>query len=441
MCAGGGEWMMSVLKGVGAVDPFVAKLLAIADRTYKPSATSGAASATGPAYDDLVLALTRNDFMLHRGKDGKVVPVQVEMNMISASFSNLGPRAFELHRYLRHVAGADDVDAPEYTTACLDPATMVPAAMADAVRAYEEAAPEGVTTTGAVVLMVVQEGERNTLDQRPFEWRLWRDHGIRVLRRTMAECAVPLAEGAARGNRRPGALVVDGHEVALVYFRAGYTPTDYPTDLQWDVRYQLDRSAAICCPNVMNQLSGLKAVQAAFSLDPTVLPRFLPGDPTAVTAMQRTFATFHALGTPDDGPIIDAALEDKCASWVLKPCREGGGNNLYKAEAVAALLRLRSSPDRAQYILMSRIVPPAHKADILRDGVIHRGVECVSELGLYGATLSKGKDGEVVFVRTTGALLRTKLEMVDDGGVAAGVAVLDSIRLTEEEELGKRKRK
>jgi hypothetical protein len=35
-------------------------------------------------------------------------------------------------------------------------------------------------------------------------------------------------------------LFVDGDEVALVYFRAGYTPTDYPSDDEWSARVKIE---------------------------------------------------------------------------------------------------------------------------------------------------------------------------------------------------------
>jgi len=48
----------------------------------------------------------------------------------------------------------------------------------------------------------------------------------------------------------------------------------------------------------------------------------------------------------------------------------------------------------------------------------------VSELGIYGLFLS---DGEKVIINSSGGhLLRTKVATIEDGGVAAGVAVLDS---------------
>lgn len=53
--------------------------------------------------------------------------------------------------------------------------------------------------------------------------------------------------------------------------------------------------------------------------------------------------------------------------------------------------------------------------------------ESLSELGVYGVAVRKGE--EILMNKTAGYLLRTKLASSDEGGVAAGFAVLDSASL------------
>ena len=38
---------------------------------------------------------------------------------------------------------------------------------------------------------------------------------------------------------------VHGHEIAVVYYRSGYTPSDYPTPAQWEVRERLEAARCI----------------------------------------------------------------------------------------------------------------------------------------------------------------------------------------------------
>lgn len=60
-----------------------------------------------------------------------------------------------------------------------------------------------------------------------------------------------------------GTLMVDGgaNEVAVVYFRAGYTPSDYFGRKEWDARLKLERSTAIKSPSIGYHLAGTKKVQ------------------------------------------------------------------------------------------------------------------------------------------------------------------------------------
>lgn len=46
----------------------------------------------------------------------------------------------------------------------------------------------------------------------------------------------------------------------MVYLRAGYSPDDYPSEVQWQGRGKLERCSAVKCPSVAFQLAGAKKV-------------------------------------------------------------------------------------------------------------------------------------------------------------------------------------
>ena len=116
--------------------------------------------------------------------------------------------------------------------------------------------------------------------------------------------------------------------------------------------------------------------------------------------------------------------------YVLKPQREGGGNNIYR---FAIPVFLKSLPDESHYnayILMELIQSPPLTNSIIREGnVVTGGV--VGELGVYGTILwgSEGKELKVLKNDEAGWLLRTKGSGVDEGGVAAGFGCVDSVCL------------
>ena len=96
-------------------------------------------------------------------------------------------------------------------------------------KAYLEIDSVGHTQTGNVyVLFVVQPNERNIFDQRHLEYELLQTHGIRVIRRTFDE----LEEYSRLSDDNRALLIstsIAQHpiEISVVYYRAGYTPTDY----------------------------------------------------------------------------------------------------------------------------------------------------------------------------------------------------------------------
>jgi len=118
-------------------------------------------------------------------------------------------------------------------------------------------------------------------------------------------------------------------------------------------------------------------------------------------------------------------------SLVLKLQREGGGNNVYK-DAIPAFLDALPPKEREAWIAMELIVPPEGTSNYLvRAGGGGGGAvrtEVVSELGIFGWALFGAGKGEAK-EKEVGWLVRTKGKLDNEGGVAAGFSVLDSIVL------------
>jgi glutathione synthase len=296
-----------------------------------------------------------------------------------------------------------------------------------------------------IILFVVQDSERNSVDQRLLEFRLFEQHRIPVLRKSLTALGTITTVDA-----KTGALVVHdmgaSWEVAVVYYRAGYAPTDYlggPDGIEWQGRAILEKSRATKCPSLGYHLAGTKKVQQELAR-PGILERFFPSidDQDKIVALRSVFAGLYSLGA-------DAVAEDYCAirdvlfsedgkqRYVLKPQREGGGYNFYNDNLLQKLQQyvtfvhdgandaIELSKELGEYILMQRLFPPSQIAILLRGGKVEGIGQTISELGCYG-TIVADATGNIVHNEYAGFLLRTKFSNVDEGGVASGFATLSS---------------
>jgi glutathione synthase len=284
----------------------------------------------------------------------------------------------------------------------------------------------------------VQGGERNVFDQRHLEYQLQGSKPtIPVFRLAFADILkyTTVADTPKRQllYRLPRDLPKT-FEVAVVYMRSGYGPGDYPDQSAWDARYQLERSAAIKCPTVLTQLAGTKKVQQLLATpesmsSPTVLGRFLPEDSDSTKQLRQTFTNIYPMDSSEAG--LEArklALDpEKCQSYVLKPQREGGGNNFYRG-AIPGFLRSVPEKHWGSYILMELITPPPVTNIILRNGHVEQG-GVICELGIYGTCLWDQTSDRILHNEEAGYLLRTKGDKSEEGGVAAGYGCMDSCNL------------
>ena len=239
-------------------------------------------------------------------------------------------------------------------------------------------------------------------------------------------------------------------EVSVVYYRAAYTPRDYQSPSDWATRLLIERSTAIKCPTVALQLAGAKKVQqvlAAPSNDDGLLQRFLPTEfHGSIKDIKASFKQIWPMDDSTDGVEAMRLAKEESDRFVLKPQREGGGNNIYKSAIPTALAEMDARDqeragrhpneevvrEREGYILMELIRPPVGVENVLVRAGDGKGVrtEIISELGIYGAALfrsSKGSKHVEMLVNTqAGHLLRTKGSTDDEGGVAVGFSVIDS---------------
>lgn len=287
------------------------------------------------------------------------------------------------------------------------------------------------------VIFLVQEGERNVFDQRHLEYQVANSSSAPVFRLPFSEILLhtTLADTPKRQllyhvPRNPSKV----YEVAIIYLRAGYGPGDYPDQSAWNARYHLERSGAIKCPTVLTQLAGTKKVQQVLatprpSSAPSILGKFINDDTAEAAELRKTFTNIYPMDTSEAGLKARKEALDKelCQAYVLKPQREGGGNNIYRG-AIPDFLKTVPESHWSSYILMELITPPPVSNVILRNGHVEQG-GVICELGIYGTCLWNQETGEVKRNEGAGYLLRTKGDKSEEGGVAAGFGCMDSCYL------------
>ncbi|KAK2744985.1 hypothetical protein FQN57_004115 [Myotisia sp. PD_48] len=434
------QWLGNIIEGLADVDEFVSNL-------WKVHLSVKSEGYVQP----LSLGLFRSDYMVHSPSGSLEEPSlkQVEFNTISSSFGGLSCLVSKMHGDFLSSPTEEPLIYPSHPalrSGKIPPENTAIATLANGLATAHKAYGISKSLVGPLplcILFVVQSGERNLFDQLELSECLTRVHKIPVIRVTTSDI-LELTSISKSDPSRP--LVYTPRyrpdvkfEVSTIYLRALYGPNDYPNEAAWQARTHLERSAAIKCPTVLTQLSGCKKVQQILATKASSpmddhLRRFLPNaDQSTIEQIRATFAPQYDLSPADPSSTNssqgrDLALDPKTAlNHVLKPQREGGGNNIYR-DAIPPFLRSIPENDWKGWILMELIQPPGARNVALRsDGQVLTG-DVIGELGIFG-TILWNDDGEILQNAQGGWLMRTKAKDNDEGGVAAGFSSLDSILL------------
>ncbi|VDP73874.1 unnamed protein product [Echinostoma caproni] len=403
----------------------------------------------------IVLGLNRSDYMLHASPEIKenhwdlikntkeaarskqikddtfwssLSLRQVEVNMVATSFCGLSPRMVTQHRQVLALMGftpdyLDRVPECKSVNVFVDALARATELYVDHIRALSRESGDIVPC----ILVVVSEHETNIYDQRALLGALLiRYPRIGMLVRSFSDLAPHTKRMTVDEQRR---LFVDVQEIAVVYYRHGYVPEHFPSDEIWEVKYQLERSRAIKCPCVQYLLANTKLIQATLS-QPAQLARFIDPKNANFDRLLATFARQYPLS--DAFGLINAGdmerLLEECRShperFVLKPQREGGGNNFFDEDIIKQLEHIMDQGLGATYVLMERFYPYVVQNNVI--GWENPGArkDVVLELGIFGAIIASAQD--IIVNEDAGHLLRTKSVHSNEGGIAAGFGCLDS---------------
>ena len=201
---------------------------------------------------------------------------------------------------------------------------------------------------------------------------------------------------------------------------------------KWHARTLLECSLAIKCPSIDLHLSTFKKFQQVFT-DETILRKASGSEETTETIKHLFKGIWSLEDLCKEGAPVNEVVEDAIQrphNYVLKPQKEGGGNNFFDDELQQKLQIAKAAngkdPELSTYLIMERINPPMIPAVLLRCGQA-RQQTTMSEFGFFSIVISRNTDKgrQTLHNRVIGSLMRTKDSHNNEGGVNAGYAVID----------------
>lgn len=357
---------------------------------------------------------------------------QVEFNTISSAFAGLTGIIPELHkavlRYaldncnIRELNPNDEKEKVQSSTIDLIlPNNALKRSAEAMIKAFEL-----YNNENASILFVIVSNERNICDQNGLIDAIQKvKPSIRFHLKTFEQLESELVLDEKTFNIY---LKSSHDEIAIVYYRAGYIPDHYINEKSWLIREQIEQSHAIKCPTVRSQLAGCKIVQEYLTRE-NVVEKYID-DKTLSANIRSTFASMFTFDNNQTRKQNIDLLREKPHEFVLKPNREGGGNNKYDDEIVNLITN--EEDHLPYYVGMEKIFPPKCTTCLIKPNgkhVLH--VECINEIGIFGTMVTNVDTNEEYINEVTGYLVRTKTTDTNEGGVATGYSVLDCLDVSE----------
>lgn len=429
------ETLEKNFKSLVLVDAFIASLWKI----YKDALKNG-------FNQPIQLSIFRCDYMLHEEASDisnckkKVSMKQVEMNTIAAGFGYVSTKASLLHREILKWTNNTNMysKTPENK-----PIVRIANGFAEAWRLYN--------VKNSIVLFIVLDYEINIADQRHLEYEIEKAEPlIEIQRCTLTEF---YRFGSLSSDK---VLYYNNREVSIVYYRAGYAPEHFKTNEEWESLLRIELSKAIKCPTIGTFLSGMKKFQE-FLVNRENLMELCQNNQELVNSFQSVFAKFFKLDSKEN---IEKVLKNP-EDYVLKPQREGGGNNLYNNQIKELLLKIVDLENKKNeqnqngngllvddvynkdlYIVMELLRPPVSQnyiisaksqmkkynqnaSNVEKKVSLLDKIEITNELGIYGVILKNGS--KTIINEAAGYCLRSKPAEDNEGGVMCGSGALDSL--------------
>ena len=396
------QYIEQILTPISEKDEFIKKLLEISKKV-----------STFENKQKIQCGFFRNDYMVDKVK--KFI-YQIEFNTIAVSMFSFSDKlkkfySFFSNKYPNIYERYKDKEIP------LEKKDVIPEFSSSLIESIKLFSPENYKNT--LIIFVVQENEKNVFDQRTIENELYEKYNILSKRLTLNE----IAKNCKVDEK--GQISYEEKIISLFYFRAGYTPSDYKDEESWKGREMIELSTAIKVPNINLFLTTLKVFQYELT-KPDILKKYI-NEELISNDIIRFFTKIYYLRDMDKEKQKELfnQITSNPHSYVIKPQREGGGNNYYDDKIIPLLPKDDSEPsdELLNSIIMERIEAPEYETlNLIDEKVIVNTIN--SEFSVYGVIISS--DEKIYNInKSVGFLVRSKDKNAGEGGVIHGSGCVD----------------
>ena len=396
------QYIEQILTPISEKDEFIKKLLEISKKV-----------STFENKQKIQCGFFRNDYMVDKVK--KFI-YQIEFNTIAVSMFSFSDKlkkfySFFSNKYPNIYERYKDKEIP------LEKKDVIPEFSSSLIESIKLFSPENYKNT--LIIFVVQENEKNVFDQRTIENELYEKYNILSKRLTLNE----IAKNCKVDEK--GQISYEEKIISLFYFRAGYTPSDYKDEESWKGREMIELSTAIKVPNINLFLTTLKVFQYELT-KPDILKKYI-NEELISNDIIRFFTKIYYLRDMDKEKQKELfnQITSNPHSYVIKPQREGGGNNYYDEKIIPLLPKDDSEPsdELLNSIIMERIEAPEYETlNLIDEKVIVNTIN--SEFSVYGVIISS--DEKIYNInKSVGFLVRSKDKNEGEGGVIHGSGCVD----------------
>ena len=210
----------------------------------------------------------------------------------------------------------------------------------------------------------------------------------------------------------------------MFYFRAAYCESDFPDEESWQGRELIELSTAIKIPDINTFLTTFKIFQYELS-KPQIMMHYCNND-LIINDLLRFFGGIYYIKDMDQEKQKELFSKIKADpnKYILKPMREGGGNNITGDKLKELIPEEGNEPNDLLKVsvIVDKIDAAVHESIVLRNEKINIQ-NSISEFSIYGIILTN--ENNLVMNKSVSFLVRTKNKENIEGGIIEGAGAID----------------